>query len=89
MLDMHDLNNAVALGQSFPSSVDFHLEWQGDRPLQTVRDEANQFEYDFSNAQAAIAWNYSRTGLTYVSDPEGTTTRFAALGFERNGTFFK
>jgi len=88
MSDMMNLNNALALGLSFPSVVAFDVRWRGSRRLQTLRDEVNGFEFDFVNAQATIAWNYSRSGRTYVSDPEGTTTRFAAFGFERNGKFF-
>lgn len=88
MSDMENLTNAIALGQSFPSVVDFDVKWRGARRRQTVRDRANRFEFDFFDAQASIVWNYSRSGRTYVSDPEGTTTRFAAFGFERNGRFF-
>jgi hypothetical protein len=88
MSDMENLNNAIALGPSFPSVVDFDVKWQAKRRLQTLRDRANRFTFDFFDARASIAWNYSRSGRTYVSDPEGTTTRFAAFGFERNGKFF-
>jgi len=89
MSDMENLGNAVALGPSFPSVVDFDVKWRGKRPLQTLRDRANRFRLEFFNAEAAISWRYSRTGRTYVSDPEGTTTRFAIIGFERNGKFFR
>jgi hypothetical protein len=89
MSDMHDLANAIAGGRSFPSSVNFDVKWQGEESLQTLRDEANRFRYRFFNAQATVEWSYSRNGRTYTSDPEGMTTRFAAIGFEQNGTFFE
>ncbi len=89
MSDMENFPNAVALGLSFPSVVDFDIKWRGERPLQTLRDKVNRFRYEFFNARASIAWSYSRSGRTYVSDPEGTTTRFAAFGFEQNGKFFR
>ena len=88
MSDMETLENAIALGPSFPSVVDFDVKWRGARRVQRLRDEANSFQFDFVAAHASIAWRYSRSGRTYVSDPKGTTTRFAAFGFERNGTFF-
>jgi hypothetical protein len=89
MSDMIDFTNAIALGLSYPSVVAFDVKWRGSRRLQRVRDDENRFEFDFVNAQASIVWNYSRSGRTYVSDPDGTTTRFAAFGFERNGKFFR
>jgi hypothetical protein len=89
MSDQLNFDNAVALGRAFPSSVDFDIKWQGRGPLRTVRDQANRFTYRYFEAEATIVWSYQRTGRTYASDAEGATTRFAALGFERNGRFFE
>jgi hypothetical protein len=88
MSDQLTFENALALGLSYPSSVDFDVKWQGQRPLQTVRDRENRFKYQYFTARATIAWSYVRSGRAYVSDPRGQTTRFAAIGFEENGKFF-
>jgi hypothetical protein len=89
MSDMLNFPNAIALGLSYPSVVAFDIKWRGWRRRQRLRDDVNRFEFDFANAKATIVWNYSRNGRTYVSDPEGTTTNFAAFGVERNGRFFR
>jgi len=100
MPDLHDLLTALwgggatdgegkPLGRVFSSTVSLHAEWFDAGPIMHTRDSANRFVFTNAQTNASIKWKAVRRGVTFESDNGPQQVLFAAIGTERNGTFFK
>ena len=55
-----------------------------------VRDAANGFAGEFAETGAAVSFSATEAGFRFTSAPAATSTSaFAEVGHERNGTFFR
>lgn len=73
-----------------PASVSFDVRWAGGggRPREVV-DAGNRFAGRFVEGPATIVWSGQEDGFRFDSDPaSASSTRFGAVGRERNGRFF-
>jgi hypothetical protein len=71
------------------ATISFDMEWSVKRADLTVSDLVNGFAGEYRECSATIAWTAREPGFMFASDPAGTsTTRFAEIGRERNGSFF-
>ena len=88
--DFGDFFNSVLGGQSVPGRATFDIRWLGDGERTTVSDADNQFEERLVQGHAVIEWTASNAnGYRYTTGPTDTqVTLYAAVGHERNGTFF-
>ena len=67
----------------------FHVKWSGHHKTLRVRDAKHGFRGTYSIGKATIAWQATRQGFFYRSDPATTSvTESAFIGRERNGRFF-
>lgn len=70
-------------------SVTMNMQWGGEATPASIDDPDNGFAGTYSECKGTIEWTASEPGFTFVSAPASTTTtRFAALGRERNGIFY-
>lgn len=94
--DMESFLNAVARGPMHPSTIAIECDiasMQG-RP-DVVRDPDNRFVFWPRNAESAVRWRATGTRdgqqvsieSRMTDDPQETL--FGAVGFERNGRFFR
>jgi hypothetical protein len=99
MPDQHDLLTTLwgggefdgegqPLGKIFPSTVSLDARWFGAGSTETVRDPVNRFLYINAMTNASIKWRSVRRGVRFESDGGPQTVVFAAIGKERNGSFF-
>ncbi|HTP19168.1 MAG TPA: hypothetical protein VMJ65_06160 [Solirubrobacteraceae bacterium] len=101
--DYHDGFNALGLVTPpippVPSHVSFDVRWAGNGTRQTIRDDSLQFRGEYVPGPTTIsftAFNDHR-GVIYRSDPRGQYNPSTAdngsgppaVGFERNGVFFR
>lgn len=89
--DMETFENAVVRGPMIPSTIDVEAVWEAvsNKPEQ-LRDEENQFVFNFRFAEAEVHWRATEPNVTFESVETGTPqqTLYAAIGVERNGHFF-
>lgn len=86
--DHHSVANALAGGPSESAFVTFDAVWSRPTKTFTVNDAANDFSGTFKEGTGQIAWSSTQNGFRFVSDPANTsTTVYAAVGTERNGSF--
>ena len=99
MPDFHDLLTALwgggavdgegkPLGRVFSSTVSLHAEWFEAGPVTQTRDAVNRFVYTNAQTNARIKWNSVRRGVRFENDDGPQQVLFAAIGSERNGSFF-
>lgn len=88
--DYHNVVNALLDGPSIDAEISYQINWSGITNRFELHDPANTFTGNYENTSATIQWSALRDdGLTFVSDPAGTSVNeFALLGRERNGVFF-
>jgi hypothetical protein len=72
----------------FSSTITLDARWFNAGAKQRVRDPVNRFIYDNAQTSASIKWTSLRRGAKFESDDAGQEVQFAAIGIERNGTFF-
>jgi hypothetical protein len=101
--DFHDFFSAVGLNPMppapLPSHVSFDVRWPGSRDSQSIRDDSFQFagRYVTSETTISFAAFNDQGGVIYRSDPNGQFNPpvdqggagLPAVGFERNGVFFR
>lgn len=88
--DFHNIVNAISGGPSDPAEVSFDMRWSGNG-RHVVQTDGSTFTYDSFINTATVEWSgvNKATGMRFRSDPASTSqTKFAAVGFERNGRFF-
>jgi hypothetical protein len=72
------------------ATVSFDMEWSGKTAHLKVDDLLNGFAGEYHECSATIEWTAQEPGFTFASDAASTsTTRFAEIGRERNGKFFR
>jgi hypothetical protein len=98
--DYHDFGNAIAgggpgiPGPHTPAQVSFRVEWSGVNSRANVRNTASPlngggFAGEFVRNAAQMAWSATVGNLKFVSDALTTSSSvFAEIGHERNGSFF-
>ena len=91
MPDFHDFENAV-LGNGAPATpavVSFTVRWTAGGSADHFDNAAQHYRGDVRNATAQMDWT-ARSGIyEYTSAPLATsTTDYAQLGTESNGSFF-
>jgi hypothetical protein len=94
VLDYGNIGNALFGGgpAAVPSSVSFKVVWSGVGERVNVRNQDpvfGGFAGEFIRNTAQMEWSATVGDLQLQSDPLGTSTSsFAEIGQERNGSFF-
>jgi hypothetical protein len=88
--DYFNLANALKDGHSIEATVAFDVVWGGDVTRRVdIRDTTTGFEGRFKEESATVVFAAQEDGFTFVSNPANTSSSaFAELGQERNGSFF-
>ncbi|MCW3099021.1 MAG: hypothetical protein JWL77_4639 [Chthonomonadaceae bacterium] len=95
ILDYGDFGNAVFGGgpAPVPGTVSFNVVWSGvDQRLHITNTDPVYGGYagEFVRNTAQMEWTAKVGDLTFVSDPmETSSSEFAEIGHERNGSFFR
>ena len=72
-----------------PAVVSFKVVWSGVDDRVKITNRANGFAGEYVRGQAQMEWTATSGGFHYVSAPLATSSsEFAELGHERNGSFF-
>ena len=89
MRDFHDFSNALGGGPSLPAKVSFEVRWSGIDDRVNITNRSNDFGGEFVRNSAQMEWSAIVGDFSFVSDPLSTSSSsFAELGTERNGSFF-
>ena len=91
ILDFHNIPNALFGGGAPPEPgvVSFEVRWFGVDDRVNINNPSNGFAGEYVRGQARMEWTATVGDLRYVSDPiETSSSEFAELGHERNGSFF-
>ncbi len=94
LFDFFSIPNALFRTQdpvSTPASCSFDIQWSGPVASRSqMNDPTVGFAADFVYSQVTMQWSARRAdgSLTFVSDPSGTTSKFAQLARMRNGVFY-
>ena len=94
IIDYGDIGNALFGGGAtpLPGSVSFQVVWRGVRERVNIRNTDKVyggFAGEFIRNSAQMEWTATAGDYTFASDPLGTSSSsFAEIGHERNGSFF-
>ena len=94
MLDYGNIGNALFGGgpAAVPASVSFKVVWSGVGERVNVRNQDpvfGGFAGEFIRNTAQMEWSATVGDIQLQSDPLGTSSSsFAEIGQERNGSFF-
>ena len=95
ILDYTNLPNAVFFGNDpppVPGTVSFKVVWSGVTERVNIRNTDptyGGFAGEFIRNKAQMEWTATVGDLRFVSDPLATSSSsFAEIGHERNGSFF-
>lgn len=91
ILDFHNIPNALFGGgpPPEPGLVSFEVRWSGVDDRVNLKNPAIGFAGEYVRGQAQMEWTATVGDFRYVSDPiETSSSEFAQLGQERNGSFF-
>lgn len=91
VFDFHDIVNALFGGgpAPVPAIVSFKVVWSGVDDRVNVKNPSSGFAGEYVRGQAQMEWTARAGDFHYVSDPLSTSSSsFAELGHERNGSFF-
>jgi len=94
VLDYGNIGNALFGGGPLPipATVSFKVVWSGVNQRVNIRNTDpvyGGFAGEFVRNSAQMEWTATVGGLTLVSDPISTSSSlFAEIGQERNGSFF-
>jgi len=87
--DWTDFAQSLAQLTSRPAVVSFDLRFLEPDKRYTVKNESEQFVYDFVTTKSTIVWSADQDDFHFVSDgPDPSKSVFASLGRERNGVYF-
>jgi len=94
ILDYGTLQNALFGGgpSPIPGSVSFKVVWSGDQRVNIKNTDPvyGGFEGEFIRGSAQMEWTARVGNYTFASDALATSSSsFAEIGRERNGSFFK
>jgi hypothetical protein len=83
------LTNGQLVGPPVPATVSFDLQWSGATRQVRERTAAETYVANLIYTNARLAWSAQEAGFSFVSAPANTSTSlFAAIGKERDGSFF-
>ena len=94
IIDYGNIGNALFGGgpAPVPGSVSFKIVWKGVSERVNIRNTDKVyggFAGEFIRNSAQMEWTATVGDYTFVSDPLGTSSSsFAEIGHERNGSFF-
>jgi hypothetical protein len=94
IIDYGDIGNAIFGGGAtpVPGSVSFKVVWRDVRERVNIRNTDKVyggFAGEFVRNTAQMEWTATVGDYTFASDPLVTSSSsFAELGHERNGSFF-
>ena len=87
--DYGNFDGSFGNGPSTPATVNFEVRWSGVNQRLTIADPVARFGGEFVRGRAQMAWSAIVGDFEFRSDPiETSTSDFASLGIERNGSFF-
>jgi hypothetical protein len=87
--DFGDLTNSLEGGPSVPATVSYEIQWFDVDDRVSIKNQAQGFAGEYVRNQAQMAWSAIVGDFSFVSDPASTSSSvFAELGHERNGSFF-
>jgi hypothetical protein len=87
--DFGNFDGTFGNGPSTPATVSFEVRWSGVDQRVSIKDPNARFGGEFVRGRAQMAWSAVIGDLEFRSDPIGTSSSdFASLGTERNGSFF-
>jgi hypothetical protein len=90
--DFHDFVNAVSpFPSTIPGHVSFDVRWAGGGDPVEIRDDVFGFEGTYIGGDVTIAfraYDDTRRGVIFTSNPVGQTVVGVGVGRERNGVFF-
>ena len=87
--DFGDFNNALSGNSGTPATVSFKVQWSGVDERVNVKNTSNGFAGEFVRNHAQMEWSATVGGYLFESAPlETSSSRFAELGTERNGSFY-
>ena len=85
-------NDLTGGGPATPGSVSFKVKWSGVDERVNIKNTDpiyGGFAGEFVRNAAQMEWTAVVGDLTFVSDPlETSSSSFAQIGHERNGSFF-
>jgi hypothetical protein len=89
MPDFFTIPNALMHGKSQPATVSYDLTWTGGAGQpERWADLTKGFHGDFMPATVTGTWSGRTQGFEFVADAaDAIETRFAAVGYEQNGSF--
>ena len=74
---------------SLPAVVSFDLQWVHPGQRYSLKNDAEQFAYDFATTKSIISWSSDQEDFSFVSDPpDPAWSLWGSVGHERNGVFF-
>jgi hypothetical protein len=87
--DYGNFDGSFSNGPSTPATVSFDVRWSGVDQRVNIQDSDARFGGEFVRGRAQMEWSAIVGDFEFHSDPLGTSSSdFASLGTERNGTFF-
>lgn len=89
ILDFHYIVNALFGGGPSPEPgfVSFEVRWSGTDDRVNLKNPSIGFAGEYVRGQAQMEWTARVGDFHYVSDPiETSSSQFAQLGHERNGS---
>jgi hypothetical protein len=87
--DYGNFDNSFSGGAGTPATVSFDVRWSGVEQRVNIKDPVARFGGEFVRGQARMQWSAVAGDYAYQSDPLDTSSSdFASLGTERNGSFF-
>jgi hypothetical protein len=92
IIDYGSFENDIAGGAGTPGSVSFKVQWSGVNERLKIRNTDpiyGGFAGEFIRNAAQMEWTATVGDLVFVSAPLATSSSsFAEIGHERNGSFF-
>ena len=89
--DFGNIGNALFGGgpPPVPATLSYEVRWSGVNERVQINNAAQGFRGDFVRNQAQMKWSAVVGDFKFVSGPLSTSSSvFAELGLERNGSFF-
>jgi hypothetical protein len=90
VFDFHDIGNALFGGgpAPVPAVVSFEVRWFGVNDRVNVKNSGDGHAGEYVRGQAQMEWTATTSEFHYESLPmETSSSEFAELGTERNGSF--
>jgi hypothetical protein len=89
--DFHDFGNALFGGgpPPVPATLSYEVRWSRQGEVARITNEEQGFTGKYVRNQAQMEWAATSGDFSYRSGPASTSSSvFAEVGHERNGSFF-